>query len=436
MRNDIEVNLKEMMIWVIKQWKKMIAVAGFFAIILNFAVSIVEYNTPTVSNENIEVDWTSVLSEDEIRETELTAATYLETVKNITNIKAYVDNSIRYKIDANNVSLHRMNYAIRVLNSDEIVEMVALYDNAIYSENMCNNIREKLSWNISDSYILELINTYKTMPDKNSEEIGSFVLTVEVMGMNKEDCTNIAEEINDMMDIISNQLEVTYPGTEVELIGQSDSIEISTTLLNHKSTVLGYLNNLNSYKGIVNTNLSSQQMEYFSKLISGEEEENIVVQEERKFELINIKGIFLGAIFGIIVVVCYLIVIYLVDGKLRSSVELIARTEEKVIEVKDDNLLTIQLKAVLKNKEISSLYALSTIDSLKKIDVDKTILTNISIISMNENEDITKQILSAEETDGVILFEQKEKSKIKDIEKICDLCKIYNIPIIAIVVFE
>jgi capsular polysaccharide biosynthesis protein len=275
-RENLEIDFLDMLRCVLKKWRVVLVfmligmicagVYGYFIPNKPTSEATVKKQQEAAANKQL-ATLSSKLTDAETREVNMAVQSYLESYETYLRRVEYGRDSIRMNLDAINVPSYVLSYRISgysdseemlVTGISEADNIVALYMNAINDPELFADIRSELGWEVSDSYINELIEVTKS---------GLSIMNVTMMAPSQEEVTGMAEVVDSYIMTYAKDIQSKYTHT-LEKMGGSYYQGVNNTLLSKQKDLNDGL--ITTGKAIISfqSSLTADQKTYFMALLN------------------------------------------------------------------------------------------------------------------------------------------------------------------------
>ena len=456
MKNEVQVNFKDLIIYLIKQWK-LYVIAGLIGAVLlcglvvlkgnggNYADSIIHNQLETLK---------AALTEAEAEEAEEAAALYLMNKEHYAVLKGYLTESILHNIEPTKTPTGKTVYTVNEDASDEVIAALSIF---IKSDTVAKQIKDALSLEVDNAYIAELLSI-EAMEMSNC-------FTVVVYASDIQMCQQIMATLKPALETEMTNLESGLQNVDFKMVSEGYYVEMNPVLQTLQFDLYNRLNNTKTLLGKNYYDLTPAQESYYDALVKEAElEQEKLEQEEQGTEDVDasvpvasrsitsyIKMAILGAFAGVFLAAVYVLLKYLLTDSLKTKEDLsetfgqhiFAEVPEK--EVTDGQEVVAALKEDIKYAgskhsaktlllagSVSYEAAEALKESLKAALLEEFGQIEIGVLDKN-NKDAVKLVNNS---DAVVCIEKIGKSSYKDIEKEIKLCEYYNIPLLGFVVIK
>lgn len=316
---------------VLKNWRRIL----FMVVLFSFLFGGVKYildkkaiQEETQKNQNEKYEKKDVL--DRVAMLPAIEKSDVETVIKLTDMmeseKAYSESARIMQLDSNNVSKEILQYY--VISKNNVPELLELYSNCIFSEDMKEAIVAASNQQIEESDITDIItaetNERISLIDGNTTvEDNSLSLDIIIRGIDKENLQNIVQLIEDCIDANSVKAQEFFGPHSIELLNssyfQGRDVDVDKIQKDIYNSIYNTSNQIKQLTSSMNDNQLQliQQYNIAIKAVGNDKNNDIVIQKT----VVNKKWILLGALFGVLIVAVIEGLKWLVGGKLYSVEE-------------------------------------------------------------------------------------------------------------------
>lgn len=485
-----EISLLNLLIYVVKGWRGIL----LWMLIMAIAVSGVQY-VREMNNANAAKTEVTVTGEEEKKKAELTLQQLREEMEEaeiaavdkvikleseyitqqeymkasaLMNINPYdvAIGRIQYWVDTN----YKVNYA-GITESDPAKDIVSAYIEHLNSGEWKNTAFDAARIDIKPQYFNELFSIeYSGNSFTFIIKLGDEIQVETIIDSLKEEVEKYQKDLDDMF----GKHELNLVNESVEISVDSGIYDLQQT---KKNNLLSLEDSINNYKNVFSDNQKS--LYTAETLIAyGDEAEDQKTKEKNEFENeadalalgVSMKYILLGAVLGAFLVCMVRAMRYILSGKLKAEdnvdlylgVTSLGYIEEKKRGYKGvfgkldrwiDGLAKRSYNDLSEEQQL--LMVVSNIGLYCEKGGMKNIYFNSSVNSQTEKEDKIIKMLSQRgvsvnrgysilqdassmenmnKADGVVFFEQADKSQYEDVEREVKVCKEHEKVVIGMVV--
>lgn len=465
---EIEVNLIDMMFYLLMQWKSLVIIAVIGALLGTgiYMIKKPQETEGSVSESIEEVEEKYDLDAD-VKENMELAYTYRQLYAS--QLK-YNKNSILMQMDPNSVYKGSLEYYVSADSNTRLFG--EFFQNILDDNNFLEEVKSAGDLECDLQFVQELLNCSLSQDDyqvvnisENSSEAHNIVISYSVLYTDKAACKKMLKAISDNVSSLILNLQEQYG--EFEIVKTNDTVQmsISTDILNKQKsnadTINNYLSNITKIESAFDEkDLEYYETVYLSREIEDEEklmEANPSTPESSPKDVIKwlIVGMFLACVcWGI-----YYIAKYLLDTHLKGAwelpktygIQLFGRVE--AMNGKEKGITGFISRMNQKRKGQADTVEYITA-SLKSMNIGEVLLCfNHDVIELQQLSDrflercnniIVGDMLhqdcdtleKAKGVDGVILAVAVGKTDHKEIERELNVCNLQNIPVIGAVVLD
>ena len=488
-----EISLIDLLIYVAKGWKSIIACMLVMAVVVGGVqyvrevqnVKAYESSLPTTQEEEKEQ---AVSTLEQLRESmtdqEILAVTKLVRLEKEHAMQTeYNKESLLMNMNPYDVSIARIKYAVDtnyvtnyvgVTHKDMTDDIVDAYINQLEDSEWRKEALKEAGVEAEVQYFSELISF--------GDYGDSFLITIK---------HSDEKELRKMLPVLKNAIETAkvqirevYGNHALDLVNESVEVTVDSDIYNlqqnRKNTLLSYENNIIAYKNAFNDN---QKSLYAGEILVNEEQ--VAAEEKAAADAaaaalaaapptpqIRVKYLVLGAVLGAFLVCMVRAMAYILSGKLKAednvnaylgvtSLGLIMEDKAvaKGVVGKIDSWLDSlakrnlgnltkeqQLKMVVSNillycekGNMKEIYLNSSVNCLEEKAGELLQMLTERGITVKDGFSILQDASAMEEmskADGVVFLEQAGKSRYEDLEREVKLCREHEKTVIGLVVLS
>jgi capsular polysaccharide biosynthesis protein len=335
--DELTISLKDMFCRILLRWRLMIAGMLIGAVVLGGVGYLKNAGAATKNTESTEADVEKVvekyeaeLSEADQQVVKAAYNAYTAYQKSCKFIEKYNENSVKMKLNANQLPTLRLQYLVNthyeaiypvVEAKDLTLDIINSYVMKIKNRDVYEKIAGTLTDETDAAYIEELISV------ERQEDL----FWVTVHGMSEKDCQAMIDIIKKTIDQETVGLKKMYGEYDIILADESYSEYANSALLTDQRQQMVDYNNQVVAMNNLSVNMTEEQKGYYEALLKAEVEAGGTVEQnsgakkrEEAFSgsLLNKKYILVGAFAGIFLVCCYAVCQYLLSARLRVKEDL------------------------------------------------------------------------------------------------------------------
>ncbi len=491
------IALKELLMYIFLKWRSMLCWAVVIAVLFGGIGYIKTYkNVAESSNQENGPDssqYEKQLTDGEIAEVEEAVDNYETYEEAYTNYKQYNEKSLKMQIDANNVPTQKIIY--RISDNQDIINIGDTYVELFPNSNVSQIVLENSDWEISPSYINELITVSNSHLDTialNGQSISSatemanenplsVLLTIQIIADTKEHCNLIGNAVEEEIDALTTELQNEFGNFAIQKISSSFFQEANKDLLKEQQTSVSEMNNVSNLMRNIENSLSEEQRPYYLTLLN---EKKVQLNEKKansdnlspismfSLQYLNVKYIVLGIFAGVILSGGYFLCKFLFEKHLIAQsfiiddlgypvleefsdkskrkkfgyrvdkwINTILGSDEKGTEEERLKLLCTKIQVYMQKEELKNICVTGTVKTEKTKFIEKTLekefeRNGIKYCSVDSILHDAKALKSFVEMDGVVFIEQKGISLMKEIEQETKNCIKYDINNLGFIIAE
>ncbi|MCM1232523.1 MAG: hypothetical protein NC489_20560 [Ruminococcus flavefaciens] len=325
-----EINIFDLLDKILHAWRGGVVIAIVFAVLLS-AVQYVKADKAykialNTTEEEAQEFLRSELTTDEKQRIAYAKKSQVQIQSQMETKRQYSENSILMNIDPYQKPVVSLQYYIdthRVVNytkdieADYTYELLGAYEAYVNEGSIASNVRKNVNWKLEDEYIEELVEA-----DQHSNGI----LTVNVTGKDKKFAESLAEQVNIELVNYQTELKEKIGSHDFTLISQQFSYVSDSDLADQQAILQNTMVNLNTTM----VNLTAGFTENMLAVWNGEDpmpdEKNDEEMETEEVILIpptfNVKYFLFGFLIGIFLYCVWIVCIYVLGNRIKTSDEL------------------------------------------------------------------------------------------------------------------
>ena len=354
MNEEREINLIDLVADILSHWRGLLIFMLAGAVLMGAFSYVRSYRAANQVQEEPEEE---ELSEEEIELAELEELSREERLEELEDIleepqklsvmavlddeqenamhQQYVEESVLMKMDPYNIPKTELIFRIRMEDMGESYVLRSVYEDLVNGVGMLQWVEDKTD--ISAVGADELISAWSrsnvvVLNGSQETELGNDCLKVAVVHYDAAECKKLAQCVKDYIKAQQEELTEQLGAHEVTLLSESSSVVMDTSVrdrqISYSNSRLSFLiNGANTRAGFT----KAQEM-YYDLLTGGdgilseeeedEEEEEEAVEELAQNPSVSKKYVLLGAFLFVFLYAGVVFVIYIMNGKLRTSDEL------------------------------------------------------------------------------------------------------------------
>lgn len=324
MKNEIYISIKDLIAECIrKAWIIVIAMLVFAALLggykykkdLSEAKSTIkqeEKNTDQSLAELSKAEYNKVMS-------------YINFNSFVKQQEEYLNNSLIMSLDPYHADVAMLQYYVNTADENSKNDAVVAYLSYIKNGAMAEDMYE-IDKSVPIEDIKAAIYCDATGPVSSNAYIqaNSNVINIMVYGNSKKQCAKFSETIKTCLTNYNTTLNSFMENT-ITIIDESYSVQNATALVTYQTEKINNLSTANVKLKDLEKDLDDSLLALAERIIALEDEETTdkeIATEETVSVGISAKFIVIGAFAGIIIAMCAIVLIYIVDGRLKTDKEL------------------------------------------------------------------------------------------------------------------
>ena len=444
------VSLTGLCLYVLKKWKIMLVFAVIMAVLAGGLFTVKDYKAyqasqnaePGVGTEKVNVSESvkaSVLSKIE------TIASYRKTIE---DYEYYYKNSIKVKLDPNNVHQGIIEYLFASSNNEEMLKAISVCEEMLFSDEKYEELLLELSEPTELAMLKEVISFGREYPvvasTGTTEEYdnGSLTFRILIRHYNEEECEKIylfaleqMESLQAMLDEMGIIVEVSPTAAKLE-----QRVDRSIPALGKE--LRSSINTIYENIATIETKMTDDEAKYYEYLLNEnskvEENTSVTNEDASILEFLNMKMGILGAIAGVACVAGYFVLIYLVGGFVHNKEELSSWLNVPVAEFgAETDMLAALVHGVAMKHHAKKIYLTGTVSQINSERMEQLSSLvepkGIEIIVGNNILKDGKALQEATDCGSMILLEKSNVSKEKDVKEAIEKAVSCGIHVLSVV---
>ena len=474
--NIRELSVSDMLWKVLEHWRTLLVCMVVFAALLG-AFSYVK-------SKNAAVDTVPVTKEEqeahteELRESlsyaQLTQLTDTENYRlRLEETERWMEENPLAKLDPYNVPTITLQYYVdSVPTLDSEGRVLRDYNTDLtkaftsFVSNMDNRIQmAKLTEDLTADEISYLISTYSVTDN-------SFSVTL--IGTDESVAEKFADYMKDALETYSESLKEIIGGHTLKLVNENSIQGTSESIINQRNTIMDRMNTLRTKLSAMVKELSDEQKVIYEYdfLVETEDSDAAATDEiAMNVPSVDKKYVVIGAAIGLFLAALWVMVKYLLDGRVKSVAELesfhnaefvcefVAENKKKRLfggfdrwirkkkyrgrtmlsETERINILASNIRWLAEKNEVSSVYVTGTQIDTKdsRIAAVTEVLKGFVAVKVGENvlED-AEALNEMVKTGSVLIWEYADKSFYKEVQQLNGLCVAQQVNVLGCVLVK
>lgn len=406
------------------------------------------------------------LTDLEVSEVDTLAEMYDSYVKVYEEKELYGEKSIRLNMDPEHVhsgastyiiSDYYDNQGIYTVESQDAGNIVALYSELLTDDKTIDAIKEATGWDVDRQYVRELYGVSST---------GVSLLRISTIAPSEDECRIIIKVLEERLEQVKPQVQANAKH-EIAKVNDKYFEDYSSSITDAQKAQSDTLISLKNTMRNIPNNLTSDQKAYYQEIIKQNYPDEIKEKEFSVFSLI--KFIIIGCVAGAFVVLFCIALVYALKQVLRTEDDMSSLFSTRVIgtvkacdasekkkflsgidnwyEKKFDkkngilpeaaayDMIASEIAVGIEKGEIKKPFITSTSSDKAVADVVNRIAKGTSGLTKGASVVTDADALKTlSESDGVVIVEKIQDSRISNIGRELELCKKYGINVIGAVV--
>ena len=427
-----EIDLIDLIADVLSHWRGILIAMVLGGIVLGGYSYVKSVQSVQNAQNAVEVSLEKKIAQLENSLTETERASVAAVINNEAEYalrQNYRENSIIMQMDPLNIPRIELFYKIQAKDVNQSYTLSAIYDNLVNGVDLAQWVEEQTE--ISAVNSKELVSTEETLISKEKESsiaalsqthstspsIDSFRIIV--YHADAAECEVLAEAVKSYIANQQKELTKNFGAHEVVLFSEYSGVVMDTGVMEEQLTNNDSMITLQTNIGKVKSVFTANQKTYYNLLIKQQNEMGEAVKSEvvgekpvvQPTSSISVKYIFLGTVLFAIVYVAVILVMYILNGKLRATDDLqdLYNISQLGLVVKDfkKQFFVDKWIRVLRNRGKRLFTADQSLDlaiTAVKISMAKNELNNICLVGCNMKagaDEVCKNLKTALEKENL-----------------------------------
>ena len=444
-RDNIEIDLKDLLKKIISNWRLIICLVLVGAILGGGYGYFSKFSVSEEEKADI-ADLEETLTDKEIMEARSAASIYLDYKKIYDEVKAYQNNSVLMSIDINLTPTARKLYLISDYDEENIYisgpsvadNIIALYQSMLYEDDVAHAISSSVDSVINKEFAKELYSM---------EKAGMSMLVLGTNASNERDAKKIIETLADKLMEKSDSVKAYIPHNIVE-VSTTYETAYNDNIRARKQELINRLDSLNKTMIAVPSALSPSQKKYYDELVGDDAVDYGIVRDEMNKDIslqeivkyMILGGIGLAFIYAMVITLRYIMTPVLkTEDDIRTVFGLPVIGCIKTGKNEDMPLLSYSIEARSKKEESDKICFIGAYEGTdaetKKLQLSQLLEDKELSVTLGGNVLVDAgTVEKVTDSKAVVLFEKIGCSLYDDIAKEIEFCKNYGIKILGTVV--
>jgi len=463
--DEMEINLLDLMFYLLKQWKTLI-VAIIIGALLGGGIYMVKKPAPEVTVEEIseyEVD-------PIVQESMNVAYQYRQLYENQLD---YNENSILMSLDPKEIYVGDLKYYISAGDDTEYISL--LYQNMINSDDLLAELKDAGELECEEPYVKEIVtcstnrgtdsyvnNIVEEMLGTSSYIAKAATISYRIIYSDRDACEAMLQVLRDEVEKIDQSCQEQYRNYELQEVHDSVMLAVDNSISKTQESNIASLNSyLNTIKNLeaafTEDDLAYYQVEYLNQDVEDEEKaEEVIPQPEPENP---VKWLVIGVFLMCVCWGGYYLVKYLLDKRVKTSdelqdcfgLQLLGRLEPDQVKRKGltgwleslerksrGNADTVEYVATAINalhaQQVMLCVEQDSPELMKTAELLQQQCSGVKVGNMVHAD--SDSLESAKTADGVVLMVGVGYTNQRELRRSLDVCRLQKIPVLGAVAVE
>ena len=423
------INLVGLCVFILKKWKVIVIASVLVAIAAGSFTYMQSVQRSKTHGNGSGVKEEPAISEN-VKETVHIKLEMIEGYEQaIEEYEYYYANSIKVKMDSNNIQQGKMVCVASAENSADTLKAATLWENFLISEEQMQTLASMLSEPTNEAMLREVVEISTGYADDKTEimafgenKLHEAKLEVVVSHYNREDCETMLAFFENQIEDYKKMLQAQNVNVNIEPVSAGMMVSIDRTLANLRKDTLNAKSS--AYEAIlkIEKDMTAEQKAYYQYLNEVENAEENVQTAVPANPSINMKLAVLGGCAGGFFAAALYAVLYLFAGRVRGKEELQSWMNIPVMEaVSGVNMLVTEIAGIAAKHDSKRIFLTG---SLEKQNTEMLLQMKAGLEKNgyecfvgNSILNDAKSLQEAAGCDGMVLLEKCNVSKEKDLRE-------------------
>lgn len=446
-RDELTIDLREMVLYVVRGWKKILLCMVILAVAANFIP--LSASQGKADNNEIQKAKKAIEKTSDVNDVDDAFAAYSKYKKQYNNTCDYIKNSVIMELDSAAVATDTVIYSV---TSDKANNIAKALTNFTADDTLSKDIASVLDCNAK--YAGELVYVDNKTDDvrldsaKVSLSNDSAIVVLAIYSTQEEKLADMSDGVKKSFEAFADSMHDSYGDFTFENVAEQVGICSSDVVASKQQSVTNSLSSIKTSMSSLSDAFTSEQKAYYDAL-----KDNMNKNDKKQsVSYLNIKYIVLGAVAGCIVSAIVLAIAYILMRKVKAvsdlsesfKIEVIGKpldcSNQESVRAGVDYICT-QLGVVSAKSNNNRIVFTSTVDEHElngvSVALKEALKENISDASyIGSIISEAGAVKSLENANGVVLVEKLFKTTYDDLESEILLCRRMNVPVIGCVVVK
>ena len=444
------VSLTGLCFYILKKWKIMLVFAVVAAILAGGLFTVKDYKAYKATQGSEQGGSTNTKKVSEyvdasVRAKMETIANYRET---IATYEYYYENSIKVKLDPNNIYQGVHEYIFSATDSEEMLKALSICKETLFTDEKYEELIANLSEPTDVSLIKEVVVFTEEYPvvsqynDFKTTSADCMTLRIDARHYNEEDCKTMHAFVEELMNTLQPMLNAKGVGVEVSLSSAKVERRVDRTTPALGKELRQTITNLYDNIATIESKMTAEEADYYKYLLkeNSKVESNVPATQGNAslLDFLNVKMGVLGAIAGVICVAGYYVLLYLAGGFVHNKEELGSWINVPVVELDGEtDMLAAFLNGVAANHNVKKIYLTGTSSKINKEVIEKVKAMvapkGLEVVVGNSILKEGKALQEAMDCGSMILLEKVNISKEKNVKDAIEKAASCGVRVLSIV---
>ena len=277
-----------------------------------------------------------LLSDTEKDQVDKSYVLYDYSNRNYLEDEEILKKSLLMNVNPQAIPTYNMNYRVKMEDTD-VSDLLNVFQDTLIDNSARQEVLALIGEEYSNTVVDELISVADAANENNNIVIAqnkySGILNVQIYGKNEEQCSQIAELIEERMTSYASELQQLFGTFSIEKISQQYCLSANDELAEKKTDMLSAMNTMYTTMKSSTTGFTENQITYFNLLKESDEvgeaeindeleESTVQTSENIPVQYFSKKYFFNGLLVGLFLMAMWHACVYIFSHKVKDVDEL------------------------------------------------------------------------------------------------------------------
>lgn len=277
-----------------------------------------------------------LLSDTEKDQVDKSYVLYDYSNRNYLEDEEILKKSLLMNVNPQAIPTYNMNYRVKMEDTD-VSDLLNVFQDTLIDNSARQEVLALIGEEYSNTVVDELISVADAANENNNIVIAqnkySGILNVQIYGKNEEQCSQIAELIEERMTSYASELQQLFGTFSIEKISQQYCLSANDELAEKKTDMLSAMNTMYTTMKSSTTGFTENQITYFNLLKESDEvgeaeindeleESTVQTSENIPVQYFSKKYFFIGLLVGLFLMAMWHACVYIFSHTVKDVDEL------------------------------------------------------------------------------------------------------------------